>query len=442
MSTLEHLPSGLIENIRQTPIHPVLIELSEAAREARLHVTPEFRKLVAYLLELADGRDRREPWVNKPGVARPVPKLRIAIENAFGVYADLNWFKLNRTTNGSGQPLTGLFPRMAASLWRIEPQDFGALIAALLTSTPDASILRYLQDRGGKVKGLGVEVFSRLAFAYRRDLYFVIPRAWGETSGCLQYVDNDLRRYCALCRNLRSVCDELGLPGDIRGSLFDHLLQQQRPPRAMLEALHKAIGPALSKYSSMDPSDAYAPKRNEEDQSAQPMEFAVAAIRGRRGRRDLREKLCRACGERCAMTGSCVKDLLEVAYVIPFPSGDVHALENAMLLRSDIHTLWDLNLIGVEPQSQKIYVSSRLSGTSYEKLAGRTLLSRLDGSSLSGEALRERWRLFANAHPKASAERPAPAPSARAVEPRPVPQITLTEPLPRRAQEQPSGTAG
>ncbi len=56
-----------------------------AAKETKALNSPDFKKLAAYLLEQADGRDRREPWVNKPGTIRPVPKLRIALEMALRV---------------------------------------------------------------------------------------------------------------------------------------------------------------------------------------------------------------------------------------------------------------------------------------------------------------------------------------------------------------------
>lgn len=398
--------SAITEQVRQAPVHAVLIEFSRAAREGKILATDEFKKLAAYLLEQADGRDRREPWTSRPGVARPVPKLRVSVEKCFGAYADLHWFRLNKAVNASGQSLTGLFPRMAASLWRVANQDFAALVTALLSSAPDAMLLRYLNERGGKVRGIGAEAFSRLAFAYRRDLFFVFPRPWGDASGCLKYIGDDLRRYCGLCRNLRALSDELGLPPDIRGSIIDYLLRQKKPPVALLEALQKAIGPTLAKYSALEPTAAYEVKDGGDDETALPLEFAANAIRARRGRRELREALLRACGDRCTLTGNCPRDLLEIAYILPYPTGDVHAPSNAMLMRADVHTLWDLNLIGIEPRTGRIHIAPKLAGTGYEKLGGRKLLPRLDGTSVNPQALSERWRMFSGAHGSAS-DRPA-----------------------------------
>jgi hypothetical protein len=430
--------SSITDQLRKNPVHAVLVEFSQAAREGKILATGEFKKLVAYLLEQADGRDRREPWTSRPGVARPVPKLRVAVEKCFGAYADLHWFRLNKTVNASGQPLVGLFPRMAASLWRMADRDFAALVTSLLSSAPDAMLLRYLNERGGKVRGIGAEAFSRLAFAYRRDLFFVFPRPWGDTSGCLNYIGDDLRRYCGLCRNLRALCDELGLPADLRGSIIDYLLRQKKPPVALLETLQKAIGPTLAKYSALEPAAAYEVRGGADDEASLPMEFAANAIRARRGKRELRDALLRTFGDRCAITGACPKDLLEVAYVLPYPTGDVHAPGNALLMRADVHTLWDLNLIGIDPKTGRIHVARQLGGSGYEKLGGRRLPARLEKPSVTDNALSERWRMFIAAHGEAEpVPRPGAGAAAAAESAPPAPDEAAAEATPGREKEVP-----
>lgn len=391
----------LADQLRAVPTHTALTELCEAARDARLLAHPDFKKLVAYILEYADGRDRREPWTTRPtDAARPVPRLRLQMEACFGVYADLHWFKLNKTANRSGQPLRGLFPRMAASLARISPEDFAELIRALISPTPDAALIKFLQQHDNKVPGMGVEVFSRLAFAFRRDLYFAIPRAWGERSGCLDWIGGDLRKYCGLCRNLRGVCDELGFPEEIRGSLLFELLSAEQTPARLAESLHRAIGPSIARFSTIAADDGFTPERDSDARDTLPADFAADAIRARRGRTGLRQRLLKSYGERCALTGPCVRELLEVAYFVPFPEGgEVHEPENAVLMRSDLHTLWDLNLIGVQPGTLRVAIAPRLADTVYRQLVGREVLSRIDGSGLVDSAVEERWSMFTSAHP-------------------------------------------
>ncbi len=394
MASNRELPNTLINAIELNPVHSVLFELGQAAVQQNVHNTEGFQKLIAYIIELADGRDRREPWTNRPGVARPLPKLRVALENAFGTYGDLQWFKVNKNTNRSGQPLLGLFPRMAASISRIDSVDFGAIIKALVSSSPDTALVRMLHGRDGKIGAAGVQMFSRLAFAFRRDLYFVINGTWGESSGVLKYINNDLRRYVAVCQRLREVCEGLRINADIAGSVFLHLMEQDKPDVELTRALGKAIGPTLARYALLESGDAYEPKTGEDDQSANPLEFATSMIRGRRGDRKLRLALRKLYNDHCAISGSCLADLLEVAYIVPFPSGQVHSPSNAILLRSDLHTLWDLNQIGIDPETMQLVVSPRLAESKYGKLAGRELLERSDKSQVDRNALLERWQAF------------------------------------------------
>lgn len=395
------LPNPQVNSMRLAPVHCALLELGQAAVQHTVHHTDEFQRLIAYILEEADGRDRREPWMNRPGVARPVPKLRVALEEAFGKYGDLQWFKLNKTTNRAGQPLLGLFPRMAASISRIAAAEFGSIVAALIKDDPDAALLRMLHKCDGKVGAAGVQLFSRLAYSFRRDVYFVITGEWGERSGALKYIDNDLRRYIAVCQRLRDACDNVDISSDIRGTVFLNVIDEPKPDPALLEAIGRVIGPTLARYAVLEPGEAYVASDGD-GQDASPLEFAAATIRARRGDKKLRTALRKIYTDQCAITGSCPVDLLEVAYVVSFPSSGaggaggvgVHSPENAILLRSDLHTLWDLNLIAIDPKKMKIAVSVSLGGSKYEKIAGRGLVARGDGSKVNGKALQERWEAF------------------------------------------------
>ncbi len=402
-SPLQLSPARVVA-LEQEPVHAVIVEVSEAARDLKCLTTGGFKKVLTFLLEEGNGRDRREPWTTKPGDAQPVPTLRVLIDECFGKYADYRWFRINKIANMSGQPLLGLFPRMGMMAGRAAVPEWAAVVNALLSPDPDAALRRLLQKRGGRLPGFGVDLFSRLAFALRRDLFFTLPRPWSETSGCLAHIDGDLRRYCELCRTLRTVCDDLNVPSRVRGSLLDRALNEPIPPLELIEAIEDAIGPTAALCAGLEPGDAYETGADNDLLMAMPVEFACGAIRARRGDGTLRQTLLREFGDRCALTGGCVRDLLEVAYLVRHPRGDGPTPDQAVLMRSDVHTLWDLNLIGIEPTTRRVFVASRLDGTVYEALAGRTLLARLDGSSVADAALRDRWDVFTRANPAAPPE--------------------------------------
>ena len=62
---------------------------------------------------------------------------------------------------------------------------------------------------------------------------------------------------------------------------------------------------------------------------------------------------------RCAITGHKIRPTLQAAHIRPVASGGQHRVDNGLLLRSDIHTLFDLGYVSIGPQS-RLLVSPRL----------------------------------------------------------------------------------
>ena len=81
---------------------------------------------------------------------------------------------------------------------------------------------------------------------------------------------------------------------------------------------------------------------------------------------------------RCAMTAERTLPVLEAAHIRPYAQGGEHALSNGLLLRSDLHRLFDLGYMSVEPTDKRIIVSSKIreeyeNGRDYYALHGRSL---------------------------------------------------------------------
>jgi HNH endonuclease len=62
---------------------------------------------------------------------------------------------------------------------------------------------------------------------------------------------------------------------------------------------------------------------------------------------------------RCAISGTHIPPVLQAAHIRPVTRGGEHRLDNGLLLRSDIHTLFDRGYLGVDPQ-HRLLVSPRL----------------------------------------------------------------------------------
>jgi putative restriction endonuclease len=74
-------------------------------------------------------------------------------------------------------------------------------------------------------------------------------------------------------------------------------------------------------------------------------ERAIRAIRLRRGQAAFRAELMHAYNARCAVTGCAIKDVLEAAHITPHLGRVTNHVTNGLLLRADLHTLLDCNLI-------------------------------------------------------------------------------------------------
>lgn len=87
---------------------------------------------------------------------------------------------------------------------------------------------------------------------------------------------------------------------------------------------------------------------------------------------------------RCAVTGERALPVLEAAHIVPYAAGGENALENGLLLRSDLHRLFDTGYVTVDPDQRTLVVSRRLrtefhNGHEYLRLNGAPLASPARG---------------------------------------------------------------
>ena len=119
------------------------------------------------------------------------------------------------------------------------------------------------------------------------------------------------------------------------------------------------------------------------------------AIVQRQGQSKFRSELLKAYGGQCAITDCDAEAALEAAHIFPYLGTDTNHVTNGLLLRADIHTLFDLHLISIDPDTNKIVISSSLLNTSYKELNGKLLKSPQDYSaSPSPQALVRHYETF------------------------------------------------
>jgi hypothetical protein len=116
------------------------------------------------------------------------------------------------------------------------------------------------------------------------------------------------------------------------------------------------------------------------------------AVLQRRGQEEFRQQLLKAYDGRCAVTGSDGEPALEAALIDPDAATGAQEVANGLLLRGDVRTLFDLNLLRIHPRTRKVVLADALRKSAYARLAARQLrLPARPEDRPSVEALQRRW---------------------------------------------------
>lgn len=120
---------------------------------------------------------------------------------------------------------------------------------------------------------------------------------------------------------------------------------------------------------------------------------APRLVSPRLGQGTFRIAVTDAYGRSCAVTGEHSLPVLDAAHIRPYSADGPHAVANGLLLRADLHRLFDQGYLTVTPD-HRLEVSSRLredysNGRSYYPLHGTELrLPRVEGERPDVEYLR------------------------------------------------------
>jgi putative restriction endonuclease len=120
--------------------------------------------------------------------------------------------------------------------------------------------------------------------------------------------------------------------------------------------------------------------------------IAFRQIKERRGQQKFRLDLFERYGAKCMITGSEIMDILEAAHINPYRGINDNHAANGLILRADIHTLFDLNLMGIDPDTLTVHFHLKTAGE-YEHYNAKTLKC-LKKQYPSRAALNTRWQIF------------------------------------------------
>lgn len=91
---------------------------------------------------------------------------------------------------------------------------------------------------------------------------------------------------------------------------------------------------------------------------------------GGKFRRDALERF----NGRCVISQCDVEQVLEAAHIVPYRGPHTNTADNALLMRGDIHTLFDRNLLWIDPGTLTIELSYELKQSTYREFEGKRLI--------------------------------------------------------------------
>jgi len=121
-------------------------------------------------------------------------------------------------------------------------------------------------------------------------------------------------------------------------------------------------------------------------------QVAMRQIRVRRGQSAFRKALRSRYGEQCMITGCNLMEVVDAAHISPYRGEEDNHPENGLLLRTDLHTLFDLDFLGIHPESLQVQLHPAALVAGYHFPENHTLMCTNERPSQV--ALESRWTLF------------------------------------------------
>lgn len=121
----------------------------------------------------------------------------------------------------------------------------------------------------------------------------------------------------------------------------------------------------------------------------------LGAILRRQGQGTFRRKLIDYFQGKCAVSKYDSTFGLDAAHIQPYRGVHTNDLHNGLLLRSDLHNLFDFHLLTICPQDMKVGIDRSLMNTQYSKFAGHIVqLKTASDQSAVSRNLIERHHFF------------------------------------------------
>jgi len=125
----------------------------------------------------------------------------------------------------------------------------------------------------------------------------------------------------------------------------------------------------------------------------------IQTIKERPGQQEFRRKLRRAYGDTCVLAGCEVAEALDAAHIDPVINTLSDNPQNGLLLRKDLHALFDQQLLGIDPVTRRANFSKLLKNRAgysdlHLKAQLRPPIAGYESYAPNLSALERRWQYF------------------------------------------------
>jgi hypothetical protein len=108
----------------------------------------------------------------------------------------------------------------------------------------------------------------------------------------------------------------------------------------------------------------------------------LALITNRQGQPKFRKNLLHIYGGKCVISECNVQDAIDAAHVIPYQEIASNEIENGLLLRSDLHNLFDLGLISINPCDLTVKISKKINSAYYSIFNNKRIAKTINNNDI------------------------------------------------------------
>lgn len=205
-----------------------------------------------------------------------------------------------------------------------------------------------------------------------------------------------------LLRRPDLTCESIIVETQWRKYFDDDLLQiAERRLTQYEHKWHRYAASDLTEPDSPAPESTPVPNSNARTDEAQFIppnddhrERVLRLAYHRPGQPLFREMLINAYGAHCCVTGTAVPEALEAAHICAYRGDRSNHVANGLLLRADLHSLFDRFMFSVEPTSLEVRLSRKLKKNDTYKVLEGAKLTFNGKQRPSRAALELHWKEF------------------------------------------------